>query len=372
MSKYVSKCAPHLVLAIALAVSQSAYGQVQSLWDPSVVPPNSSVGSPAELGMKFQVAEPGQIQGVRFYKGAGNTGTHIGNLWDDAGNLLATVAFTNETGSGWQTAYFSQPVFIQPGTTYVASYYSPNGGYSYARNMMSASFSNGAILVPSSSQSGGNGIYTYSSISSFPTQSYQASCYFVDILFVAQPDQSAWNAQGTPAGSGVGSPGERGVKFQVSQTGQVQGIRFYKASTNTGLHSGHLWDSSGNLLASVTFTNETASGWQTAYFSPVTVKPNTTYVASYYSPNGGYSATFNYFTNSYTSGYITFPSDASSGGNGVYIYSSSPAFPTNPNQAINYWVDILFAPQSGGLTASQPAKEYIYFGGKVLAVENAH
>lgn len=126
------------------------------------------------------------------------------------------------------------------------------------------------------------------------------------------------------------------------------------------------------MLAAVTFTNETASGWQTAYFSPVTVQPNTTYVASYYSPNGDYSATLNYFTSSYTSGSITFPSSASSGGNGVYVYSSSPAFPTQTNQAINYWVDILFAPQSGGLTASQPAKEYVYFNGKVLAVENAH
>lgn len=239
-------------------------------------------------------------------------------------------------------------------------------------NMMFGSFSNGAILVPSSSQSGGNGVFTYNSVSSFPVSSYEASCYFVDILFVAQPDQSAWNGKTTPATNGVAQPAEWGVKFQVSQAGQIQGIRFYKGSGNTGLHSGHLWDSSGNMLAAVTFTNETATGWQTAYFSPVTVQPNTTYIASYYSPNGGYSDTLNYFTSSYTSGYITFPSSASSGGNGVYIYSSSIAFPTQTNQAANYWVDILFAPQSGGLSASQPAKEYIYFNGKVLAVENAH
>jgi hypothetical protein len=74
--------------------------------------------------------------------------------------------------------------------------------------------------------------------------------------------------------------------------------------------------------------------------------------------------TLSYFANSYTSGSITFPSSAASGGNGLYIYSSSIAFPTQTYQAANYWVDILFAPQSGGLTASQPAKEYIYFNGK--------
>ena len=138
------------------------------------------------------------------------------------------------------------------------------------------------------------------------------------------------------------------------------------------MHTGHLWDSSGHLLASVTFTNETATGWQTAYFSPVTIQPNITYIASYYSPNGGYSYTANYFNSGYTSGPITFLSSASSGGNGVYIWGSSPAFPTQTYQAYNYWVDVLFAPQSGGFTASQPSKEYIYFAGKVVAVENAH
>lgn len=196
MSKYVSRCSPAILFAIALTVSQSVSGQVQSLWDASVVPPNSSVGSPVELGMKFQVAEPGQIQGIRFYKGTGNTGTHIGNLWDDAGNLLATVTFTNETGNGWQTAYFSQPAFLSPNTTYVASYYSPNGGYSYARNMMSAPFSNGAILVPSSSQSGGNGVFTYGSASSFPIQTYEASV----ILSISSSSRSRTKAFGMPAG----------------------------------------------------------------------------------------------------------------------------------------------------------------------------
>ena len=35
---------------------------------------------PLEIGVKFTADQPGLITGVRFYKGAGNTGTHIGNL----------------------------------------------------------------------------------------------------------------------------------------------------------------------------------------------------------------------------------------------------------------------------------------------------
>jgi len=42
-----------------------------------------------ELGMKFSTSLNGFIKGIRFYKGAGNTGEHIGKLlpqrWNTAG-----------------------------------------------------------------------------------------------------------------------------------------------------------------------------------------------------------------------------------------------------------------------------------------------
>ena len=57
-----------------------------------------------------------------------------------------------------------------------------------------------------------------------------------------------------------------GVKFQASTSGTIIGIRFYKGPQNTGTHIGDLWTSSGTLLASATFTNETASGWQQVNF----------------------------------------------------------------------------------------------------------
>jgi hypothetical protein len=45
--------------------------------------------------------------------------------------------------------------------------------------------------------------------------------------------------------------------------------------------------SSGTLLGQVTFTNESASGWQEADFpSPVPVAADTTYVVSYFAPIG--------------------------------------------------------------------------------------
>ena len=64
--------------------------------------PRSATPPPIELGVKFESAVPGYITGIRFYKGAGNTGTHVGHLWTSTGTLLATATFTNETAAGWQ------------------------------------------------------------------------------------------------------------------------------------------------------------------------------------------------------------------------------------------------------------------------------
>ncbi|WP_231510171.1 N,N-dimethylformamidase beta subunit family domain-containing protein, partial [Streptosporangium roseum] len=74
-----------------------------------------------------------------------------------------------------------------------------------------------------------------------------------------------------------------GVKFKAAKAGIITGIRFYKGPQNTGTHTGSLWTSSGQLLASAPFTNETASGWQQVDFStPVNIAANTTYIASYH------------------------------------------------------------------------------------------
>jgi hypothetical protein len=145
-----------------------------------------------ELGMKFIASAGGTVTGVRFYKGATNTGTHTGSIWSSTGTRLATATFTNETASGWQTVIFSQPVTITAGTTYVASYHT-NGNYAITSNYFATSRTNGPLTAPASSTSGGNGLYAYGSASVFPTGSYNASNYWVDVLF-----NRAAPAQNTP------------------------------------------------------------------------------------------------------------------------------------------------------------------------------
>ena len=141
---------------------------------------------------------------------------------------------------------------------------------------------------------------------------------------------------------------ELGVKFTASASGQITGIRFYKGPLNTGTDVADLWSSTGTLLATATFTNERASGWQQVNFStPVAITAGTTYVASYHTSVGEYSATNNYFTSNVVSGDLTAPA----AGNGVYAYGSSDPFPTSTYNASNYWVDVVYVKP---VTPSQP------------------
>ena len=61
-------------------------------------------------------------------------------------------------------------------------------------------------------------------------------------------------------------PVELGVKFRSQVAGYISGIRFYKGQSNTGTHTGTLWTTSGQALATATFTGETSNGWQQVLF----------------------------------------------------------------------------------------------------------
>lgn len=411
-----------------------------SLFQPGEGPTTVNATGPAvELGMKFVADKAGTITGIRYYKMAGDTGTHTGSLWSADGTKLATVTFTNESTSGWQTAKLSTPVSIAAGATYIASYHS-NGAYAYTSNYFTSAKVNGRLTAPSSTAGNGNGTFAYGSGTPFPNESYNASNYWVDVVYnvstvnalpvavndndyfvvrdnalvfaqasltandsdpdgdplsitavdnavngtvtrnattgqiiftptagylgaasfrytvsdgtgaatatvsltVTQPDTSIglFASTSTPsvAASNDVNGVELGMRFTVSASGEIIGLRYYKSAQDSGTHTGSLWTSTGTLLASATFTNETGSGWQTVTFSnPVTVAAGTTLVASYHS-NGHYASTPGYFSTTQTNGPLTAPS----GNNGVYAYGSTSVFPNESYNNTNYWVDVRY------------------------------
>ena len=323
--------------------------QGSSIWSSSASPQNANENDnqPVEVGVRFSSDVDGYVTGLKFYKGSGNTGTHVGHLWDSAGNLLATATFTGETATGWQQVNFSTPVAITAGTTYVASYLAPNGHYADDQNYFTSQYNSGSLHVPAN-----GGVYAYGGTGSFPTQVWNASNYWVDVVFSTQsqnatpttaaagPNATIWANTSVPtvASEYDSSSVQVGVKFSSDVNGYITGLRFYKASANTGTHVGNLWTSTGTLLATATFTGETATGWQQVNFStPVAITASTTYVASYLAPNGYYADDQNYFTSQYNSGSLHVPANG-----GVYAYGGAGSFPTQVWNASNYWVDVVF------------------------------
>src|SRR5439155_10842012 len=163
---------------------------ISKLFATSSVPSVTAANDPSavELGVKFTPSVNGSLIGLRFYQGAGNTGTHIGNLWTASGTLLATVTFPAGSGSGWQMVRFTNAVNVAAGTTYVVSYFAPNGHYAADGNFFASTWTSGPLSAPA----GSNGVYRYGATSGFPNNSYNATNYWVDPLFVA-------NGSGTPS-----------------------------------------------------------------------------------------------------------------------------------------------------------------------------
>ncbi|MDQ2838630.1 MAG: DUF4082 domain-containing protein [Actinomycetota bacterium] len=426
--------------------------------------PDGGDTSAVELGVRFSSSQDGYISGVRFYKAAGNTGTHTGTLWTAGGAQLATGTFTSESSSGWQTLVFSAPVAITADTTYVASYFAPSGHYSadlntfyykdYSATPLSAQLTSGDGTKV-------NGVYSVGH--GFPTSSFRASNYYVDVMFTGStsvppsvtgqtpapssssidpatkptvtfskamnptsivftltdasgnavpgtvsydstsktatftpnpalaagtlytatvngsdtngnplPAPVTWNFRTAYAGqvggacpctifSDLSSPAaeipdpgsvELGVKFSSDADGIVTGVRFYKNADNTGVHTGSLWTAAGVQLATATFSNESASGWQTVTFSnPVTITAGTTYVASYHAPSGHYQATSGAFA---SSGVDNFPLHVPVGGS---LYDYATGFPHTAATA-DYGVDVVFTVPASTVptvTSSVPA-----------------
>jgi YD repeat-containing protein len=432
-------------------------------WNDSAVPSTPAVasGTAVELGVKFKTDFDGLIKGLRFYKGSGNDGTHVGNLWTSAGSLLASATFTNETATGWQEVEFATPVTVTANTVYVASYYAPQGHFAYTGSYFSyASLDAGPLHLLQNGVSGGNAVYAYSGSSTFPSSNGGGANYWVDVVYEFQdttpptvtavtpvsdttvasteatvkafldeaadpatisgstfelevtggatvsatvsydaatraavlvPDEAlaaltsytatlTGGAQGVhdTSGNALGadytwsfttaagpsytvwpdtevpanpadpnsSYYELGVKFTVDTDGYVTGVRFYKGAGNGGTHVGNLWSASGTLLASATFTNESATGWQQVEFStPAAVTANTVYVVSYYCPQGHFAFSNGLFASSgVDAAPIHLLQNGVSGYNSVFAASTTSAFPTSTYNASYYWVDLVFVP----------------------------
>lgn len=317
-------------------------------------PPSRTVmdGTAVELGLRIQPKKAGTLTQIRYYKPVGETGAHTGRIWSSSGSLLASVVFTNETASGWQTAALSTPLPVTAETTYVVSVNS-NTAYGITENALANAVSNDGLT----SLAGNNGVYVYS-VGSFPNASWNNSNYFRDVVLstgttqppppIDPPSTNGVSILGTqlPARTENDSPVELGMKFRSSEAGVITHIRYFRPSTETGSHQGNIWTLDGRRLAQVTFTGETASGWQTAQLNPaLSIAANGTYIVSVNS-NTAYAITSGGLASSISNTPLT----TVAGSNGVFNYEPG-AFPFETFENSNYFRDVVFV----RATATTPA-----------------
>jgi len=331
--------------------SSLADGSINALWEDSVTPDiiDSGDASSIEVGTQFNTNQDLDITGIRFFKSPANSGTHVGSLWSEGGELLGQVTFTNETPAGWQQADFDTPVRIDGGQNYVVSYYSPAGHYAVTGGYFTESFSSGPLTALSSSVGNGNGLFGYGG-GGFPTGSFNASNYWVSPVYEYPPEpptagESLWEYTLVPdtVDSGDTNPIEVGVKFSSDQPIDILGVRFFKSTANTGDHIASLWDANGSLLAQSTVTHDDSRGWHEIVFdTPASINAGQMYVVSYHAPNGRYSASPGYYLAPHSNGPVTALSTDVSSGNGVFSYSG-PGFPNSSFNSTNYWVGPIWA-----------------------------
>ncbi len=228
-----------------LSIAVVAAPTTVTIWPSTAVPASASDPDTAavELGVKFRSDVAGTIKGIRFYKGTTNTGTHVGKLWSSTGTLLASATFTNETASGWQQVNFATPVAITAGTLYVASYHAPNGRYAGdGAYFATTGFrdANSPLYAYRNGESGGNGVYLYGA-GGFPTNTYNASNYWVDVAFTPGPAPTLQSIAVTPANPTV----QKGGTQQFAATGT------YSDNSTQNLTTQVTWASSSPAVATV-------------------------------------------------------------------------------------------------------------------------
>jgi len=171
----------------------------------------------------------------------------------------------------------------------------------------------------------------------------------ISIAAAGSTSYSLWPTTAVPTipDAGADASVEIGVAFRSDTAGYITAIRFYKGAGNVTTHVANLWTSTGTLLATATFTNESASGWQQVTLSnPIAIQANTVYIASYHSNTGHYADDQYFFATSVDAAPLHAPATGLGSGNGLFAYGPTSTFPNQSWHTSNYWVDVVFVPSS--------------------------
>jgi hypothetical protein len=141
------------------------------------------------MGTRLRFALPGTITAIRFYAPTPYPGDgasrYTVELWDVVGTRLA-YASPATLVAGWNTVSLSVPVAVDTGTYYIATTHNDDGHYVATAGFFNTPLTNGNITAPATSSGTGNGLFaTNVPADTFPNQSFNGGCYFVDAVYEA-------------------------------------------------------------------------------------------------------------------------------------------------------------------------------------------
>jgi hypothetical protein len=172
------------ILTSFIACGGEASAQSISIFGDAVPTDPTGGGKKETLGVKFWSSQAGTVSAIRFYRAATSSSGYVARLYSAAGSLLGSATLTSDSCSVpcWEVANFASPISISANTTYIAAYYSPVGEGAEDPDELKSGVTNGPLTAPAASAVGGNGVF--SSKNAFPTSRYEASNFYVDVLFV--------------------------------------------------------------------------------------------------------------------------------------------------------------------------------------------
>lgn len=163
--------------ATATVTVSASQGLPQSIFTTQTPATSTTDGVDYELGTRFTSSSPGKITAIRFYKSASESGTHTGRIWSASGQQLASVVFSGESASGWQQQVLASPLGIEANTEYMVTVNTGGGYYVTTDGGLNSQVSSGDLKTVL----GSNG--RYGSIGAYPTNSWENSNYFRDVVF---------------------------------------------------------------------------------------------------------------------------------------------------------------------------------------------
>jgi hypothetical protein len=177
-------------------------------------PAETGLSGTFELGVRVTSQVASSLVAVKFYKSPGETGTHVGRVWDAAGQLLGQATFASETASGWQRQALATAIPLAAGQVYTVSV-NANSKWVKTGWSMRDPISSGPL---SSLADDLNGVYN-DAPGLFPASSYQWTNYFIDpvIRVASAPARVPQVSSITPTSGATGVSATAPVRVAFTQ-----------------------------------------------------------------------------------------------------------------------------------------------------------